>query len=155
MATASIVRGVEAGLSQRRQDRQPAHAALCDVPIVHPLADAGLDQDPPGRRLDEQAVERLGQRRIGVQLVGHERLPDDARHGPEGGAGVGREPAGLDERDAHAAAEVGLPVDAVEVRHRSARRDAPASSRLAGRAYEPPAPSGPPLTARRSRSKSR
>ena len=111
--------GLEARLAQGGQDSQSRDAALPDAPLVQPLADAGLDQDPTGWRLHEQAVERLGERVVGVQLVGHEPFPHDPRHGPEDGPGIGGEPSGLDERDAHAAAQVGLPVDACEVRHRS------------------------------------
>ena len=67
----------------------PADAALRRAVVVHALADAGLDQDAPGGRLDEQAVERLGQRGVRVELVGDEPLPHRPRHRPEDRARVG------------------------------------------------------------------
>ncbi len=137
---------IEAGLAQGRQDGQAAHPTLRDAPFVEALADARLDQHATGRRLDEQAVECLGERGIGVQLIGYERLPDRPWHRSEGRSGIGREPAGLDERDPDATAQVRLPIDAREVRHERRRVFA---------AYVPRSSSGPPLTARRSRSKSR
>ena len=91
---------VEAGRPQRGQDGLAPHAPLRPMMLVHPLADAGLDEDAPARGLDEQAVERLGERVVRVQLVGDEALPHAARHGPEERARIAREDAGLDERDA-------------------------------------------------------
>ena len=91
---------VEAGCAQRGQDGLAAHAALGSMVLVHALADAGLDEDAPARRLDEQAVERLGERVVGVELVGDEALPHDPRHRAQERAGVAREGARLDERDA-------------------------------------------------------
>ena len=60
---------IEAGLAECRHDRVAGHAPLGAAMLVHALADARLHQDAAGRRLHEQAVERLGQRRVRVQLV--------------------------------------------------------------------------------------
>ena len=75
--------GVEAGVAQRGQDRLAGHSPLCAVVLVHALADARLDQHAPGRRLDQQAVERLVQRVVGVDLRLDEALPHDRGTGPK------------------------------------------------------------------------
>jgi len=55
--------------------------------------------------------QRLEQPMLLVDLIRHEAIPEDPRHGAEERAGVGAERAGLDQRDARAAAEVACPVD--------------------------------------------
>ena len=75
--------------------------------VVDPLADPGLDEDTPARRLDEQAVEGLEESMVVVDLVGDEAVPQDPRDRPEQGPGIGPERARLDERDRGAATEVG------------------------------------------------
>ena len=91
--------GVEARVAEARQDRLAGHSPLSAVVLVHALADAGLDQHAPGGRLDQQAVERLVERVVGVDLGLDEALPHDRGTGPNDRAGVGREHAGLDQRD--------------------------------------------------------
>ena len=51
----------------------------------------GLDEDAAGRRLDQQAVERLGEAPVLVQLALGPRAPQDPGHGPEQRPGVGLE----------------------------------------------------------------
>ena len=60
----------------------------------------------PELRLDQQAVERLEQPALVVDLVLDQAVPQHPRHRPEQRPGVGPERAGLDERDPDAAAEV-------------------------------------------------
>ncbi len=88
----------------------PAHRAGL---LVDALADARLDEDPARRRLDEEAVQRLVQPVLGIDLVRCPTLPQDLRHWTEQGAGIGSERAGLDERDMDPAAEVASPVDRI------------------------------------------
>ncbi len=104
--------GIEAGRAQRRQDRLPPDASLLLVVVVHPFADTGLDEHPTRGRLHQQAVERLRQRVVGVDLVGHQALPHQPRDRSQDGAGIAGEDAGLDECDGRAAAEVIAPVGA-------------------------------------------
>jgi hypothetical protein len=109
--------GQEIRRLERRQDRRalvPAHGACL---VVDAFADARLDQDAAGRRLDQEAVERLEQAVLGIDLVGNQAVPKDPRHRPEQGAGVRPERAGLDERDPRAPAEVRQPVDRLVDRH--------------------------------------
>ena len=103
--------GVEPGQPQGRQDGLATHAALRPMVVVHALADARLHQHAPRRRLHQQAVERLREGRVGVDLVDHQALPEGARHGPEDGARVALEDTRLDERHVHPAAQVDAPVD--------------------------------------------
>ena len=77
----------------------------------------------PDRRLDQQAVERLEEAALVVDLVGDEAAPQDPRHRPEQRPGVGAERARLDQRDADAAAQVARPVDRVVHRHRATDAD--------------------------------
>ena len=74
-ATASTVSGSKPASRRAGRMGSPAHAPLGAVVVVHPLADARLHQHPPGGRLDEQAVERLGQGVVGVDLVGRPAAP--------------------------------------------------------------------------------
>ena len=48
-----------------------------------------------------------------VDLLGHERVPEDPRHRPEQRTRVGAERAGLDQGDSDAAAKLNRPVDRV------------------------------------------
>ena len=48
-----------------------------------------------------------------VDLLGHELVPEQARHRSEERAGIGAEGAGLDQRHARPAAEIDRPVDGV------------------------------------------
>jgi len=52
-----------------------------------------------------------------IDLVGDELLPQDPRHGPKQGAGIGSEGPRLDERGADPATELLAPIDAVADRH--------------------------------------
>ena len=61
----------------------------------------------------KQAIERLEEAVLVVDLVGDPAVPQQPGHGPEQRPGVGAERAGLDERDARAATEVAGPVDGV------------------------------------------
>ena len=56
--------------------------------VIEPLADPGLDHDATGRRLDQQAVERLEQPPLLVDFVRDEVAPQDPRNGTEQVAGV-------------------------------------------------------------------
>ena len=106
-------RGLKAGGLECGDDPRPLVGADRPGLVVHPLADPGLDEDTPGRRLDEQAVQRLQEAVLLVDLVGDEAVPENPRHGTEQHPGVGSERAGLDERDARSAPEVARPVDRV------------------------------------------
>ena len=106
-------RGVEAGRPERGHDPGTLHLAHVARLVVDPLTDTGLDQHPARGRLDEQAVERLEEPVLVVDLVGHEPIPEQPRHRAEQGTRVGAERAGLDERGAYAAAQVARPVDRV------------------------------------------
>ena len=87
--------------------------------VVEPLADPGLDQRRDPRRLDQQAVERLEQPPLVVDLVRDEAAPQDPRHGSEQVAGVRAERPRLDERDA----DVTAPARATSRPHRSSPSD--------------------------------
>jgi hypothetical protein len=106
-------RGVEAGSPEGRHDPRTVVGPHRPGLVVEPVADAGLDEHSPGRRLDEEAVERLEESVLAVQLSGGPAVPEEARHRPEEGARVGPEGAGLDEGDRDPAAEVAAPVDGV------------------------------------------
>src|SRR5439155_9304382 len=108
---------IEACVAERRQGRRPLVPAHRPRLLVDPLADPRLDEDPPGRRLDHQAVERLEEPVLGVDLVGDEAIPEEPRHGTEERARVRPERAGLDDRDMRSPAEIGAPVDRVVDRH--------------------------------------
>ena len=111
-------RGIEARGPQRRHDRRTLVAAhLADL-VGDALADPGLDEDAAGGRLDEEAVQRLEQAVLVVDLVGDEAVPEDPRDRPEQCPGVGPERARLDQRDAGPAAEIERPVDGVVDAHR-------------------------------------
>ena len=114
IATTSTDAGSKPAARERRHDRRAlvAHASPVFF-VVQPLADPRLDQDAPGRRLDQQAVERLEEAPVLVQLALGQRPPQDPRHGPEDRAGVRAEGARLDQGDGRAAAEVRPPVDRV------------------------------------------
>ena len=104
---------VEPGGAQRRENGLalvPAHRP--DL-VAHPFPDPCLDEDASAGRLDEQAVERLEETVVLVDLAHYEAVPEDPRHRTEQGAGVAPERAGLDERDARPPAEVGRPVNGV------------------------------------------
>ena len=51
--------------------------------FVHALADAGLDKQPAGMRLDEQAIEGLKEAMVPVDFVDHQPIPQESRHGTE------------------------------------------------------------------------
>src|SRR4029079_6793707 len=85
--------------------------------LVDPLADAGLDQDPPRGVLDQQAVKGLEDPVIGVDLVRDEIVPEEPRDRAEQGSRIGSERAGLDQRDACPPTEVRQPVDGIVDRH--------------------------------------
>ena len=96
IATTSTDRRVEARLPQRRHDRRAVVPAHRRVLVVHPLADAGLDQHAAGRRLDQQAVERLGSRRFSSSSPSAQARHRTHGTGPRSAPGVGAERAGLD-----------------------------------------------------------
>ena len=110
--------GQEARRLERRHDRRALVAAHGPGLVVDPLADAGLDQDPPGRRLDQQAVQRLEQ----TVLVRRSRRVTRRSHSTRG-TGPNSVPAS--DRNVPAwtsatrvpAAEIGPPVDRVVERH--------------------------------------
>ena len=77
----SIVSGSKPALRSAGRIGVAGHSPLGRVCSSMQLADAGLDQHAPGRRLDEQAVERLGERVVGVDLGLDQPLPHDPRHG--------------------------------------------------------------------------
>ena len=104
---------VEARVLEGRDDPRPLGGAHRAGLLVEPLADAGLDEDATGGRLDQQAVERLEEAVLVVDLVGDPAVPQQPGHRPEQRPGVRAERAGLDERNARAAAEVARPVDRV------------------------------------------
>ena len=103
---------------QRRQDPQPFVAAHGATLVADPLPYPRLHEHAPRRRLHEQAVERLQQAVILVDLAGNEVVPHHARNDAEQCPGVRAERARLDQRDARSSAEFGRPVDCVvEGRH--------------------------------------
>ena len=112
-------------IEPRHPKRGPDRGALVPphggIPGIEPLPDPRLDQHAPRRRLDQQAVERLEDAPVGVQLSLGPRAPQDPGHRPEDRSGVGAERARLHEGDGRAAAEIGLPVDGVV----DTRRQAP------------------------------
>jgi hypothetical protein len=119
--------GIESRVTEGRGDRRALVAAhLADL-VADPLADPGLDEDPAGRRLDEEAVQRLEEAMLLVDLVGDEAIPEDSRHGPEQRAGIRPKRAGLDQRNAGAAAQVGGPVDGLVDAHALTPAEAPSA----------------------------
>ena len=110
--------GREPGGLERGDDPRAFVGAHRPGLVVDPVADPRLDQHATRARLDQQAVERLEQPALVVDLVLDEAAPQDPRHRPEQRPGVGAERAGLDERDPNAATEVARPVDRVVHRHR-------------------------------------
>ena len=104
MITRSTVPGVEARVGHRRDDRLTLVAAHARDLVRDALADARLDEDAAGRRLDQQAVECLEQSMLVVDLVRDEGVPEDPRHGPEERPGVAAERSRLDQGDASPAA---------------------------------------------------
>ena len=79
-ATTSTRIGGKASLLQSRHYPRPTHAASRLAPIVHAVADPRLNEHAAGRRLDQQAVQRLGQRPIRVDFSRDELVPQDARY---------------------------------------------------------------------------
>ena len=61
--------GIEARRAHRRHDRRALVLAHRAGLLVEPLPDPRLDQHAPGRRLDQQAVERLEQPPVLVELA--------------------------------------------------------------------------------------
>ncbi len=116
---------VEARPLERRDDRRTVEHSPCPTTLIEPFADPSLHEDAAGRRLDQQAVERLEQPTVRIDLVRHELAPQDPRHRPEERARIRAERAGLDEGDPDSGAEVGRPVDGVAERH--AARVSPAN----------------------------
>ena len=125
---------VEARRAHRRHDRLALVLAHRTRLVVEPLPDPRLDEHAPGGRLDHQAVERLEQAPVLVELALRPRAPQDPRHGPEDRAGV--------------RAERARPARARPASRRRGRR----SSRPRRGSPWPSPPSAPPL---RPRSKSR
>src|SRR5206468_1747388 len=82
---------VEAGASQRGNDRVALHASDPAHLLVVALPDAGLDEDTTARRLDEQAVQGLDEAPFGIELRADEAVPEESGHRPEDRAGVGAE----------------------------------------------------------------
>ena len=109
---------IEPCRDQGRHDRRSLVAAhLADL-VADPLADPRLDEDATRRRLDQEAVECLQQAVVMIDLLGHERVPEDPRHWPEQRARVGPERSRLDQRDPDRTAELEAPVDRVVQGHR-------------------------------------
>ena len=73
MADRDGIHGVrrEPGSLERRNDPRPLIPAHLAALVADPVAYPRFDQDAPGRRLDQQAVERLQQPPIGVYLPGN------------------------------------------------------------------------------------
>ena len=119
--------------------------------VIEPFADPGFDETAPGRRLDQQAVERLEDPALVVDLIADEPVPQDPGHRPEQRPGVGPERAGLDEGDPHAATEIARPVDRFVHRHRLTCATSP-RSRVPRRSRDgtptPSAPTGPGISSR-------
>ena len=85
---------------QSREDRRTLVAAHLARLVVDPLTNPRLDEDPPGGRLDEEAVQRLEQAMIGIDLIGDEAVPQDPWHRPEQRARVRAEGPRLDPGEA-------------------------------------------------------
>jgi len=105
--------GIEARAAESRHDPQPLVAAHRTALVVDPFADPGLDQDSPGRRLDQQAVQRLEEPVLGVDLGSDPAIPEDPGHRPEQRPRVRSKGARLNESDGNTATEVAPPVDRV------------------------------------------
>ena len=113
IATTSTDSGSKPAFSRAATDPWALVGAHRPGLLVEPIADAGLDEDATRGRLDQQAVERLEEAVLVVDLVGDPAVPEQPGHRPEQRPGIGAEGAGLDERDARAASEVARPVDRV------------------------------------------
>ena len=111
---------IEAGSSQRRHDPRTLDVSHRARLVIDPLADPRLDEDASCRRLDQEAVERLEQPVLVIDLLLDEAIPEQPWDRPEQCARVGSERARLDERSADATAEVARPVDRLVQRRRSA-----------------------------------
>src|SRR5207247_6046262 len=105
--------GVEAGRPQGWLDPRALVAAHRPGLVVEPVADPGLDEDATSGRFDQEAIERLEQTVLSVDLVADPAVPQRPRHGPEQGSGIRPEGAGSDEGDGRPAAKVASPVDGV------------------------------------------
>src|ERR1019366_4115291 len=68
---------LETRLPEGRQDRIARVAPHIPGLVAQSLADPGLDQDPTGGRLDEQAVERVPQPVVEGDLVDGEPVPEN------------------------------------------------------------------------------
>ena len=82
--------------------------------LVHTFADPRFDEHAARGRLHEEAVERLVERVVGIDLGLDEALPHNFGNRPEDSPRVRSERAGLYERDSYAAAKVSAPVDRLE-----------------------------------------
>ena len=87
-------------------------ASLVDHDAGHPCARAHDQSNRArltagGRRLDQQAVERLGEGVVGVDLGLYQALPHQLGHRPEDRARIAGEGARLDQRYGHPATKVG------------------------------------------------
>ena len=109
--------GLEAGRGHRRSDRRTLVAPHRSHLVAEPRADTRLDEHPAGRRLDDEAIQRLEEPVVVIDLVGDELVPQDPRDRPEERR-VGSERPGLDQRDTGPAPEIGRPAR----RHVSRRR---------------------------------
>ena len=127
---------VEAGRSRARARSTGPRSRASPGLVVEPIADPGLDEDAAGRRLDQEAVQRLEQAVLGVDLgappSGPRGAAARARTAPRRRSGTC--PPGRGRPDA--AAQVAPPVDGVvqrtgrvsgTPRHRQRRRVGPAA----------------------------
>src|SRR4029079_11482860 len=81
--------GIETRCLQRGDDPRSLGAAHPAGLVVEAFADTGLDEDPAGRRLDQEAVQGLEEAALGVDLVADPAIPEHPRDGPEQRSGVG------------------------------------------------------------------
>jgi hypothetical protein len=105
--------GIEARGAQRAHDPRALIAPHRPALVVDPLADPGLDEDATRGGFDQEAVQRLEEPVLGIELRRDPALPEELGHGPEERPGVRTERARLDEGDADTAIEVAPPVDGV------------------------------------------
>jgi hypothetical protein len=121
-------RGIEAGLLQGRHDPRPIGRPHCPGLLVQPLADSGLDKDAATRCLDQEAVERLQEPVLGVDLLAGPAIPEEPWDRTKEGSCIRPEGPGLDERNAEPATQIAPPIDRLVQRR--------GSGSFAGRPFE-------------------
>ena len=110
---------IETGSLESRDDPRPLIATHRPALFTDTIPDSRFHEHAAGRCLDQQAVERLRDAVIVVDLVDNEFAPHHSWDRSQQGACVGTELTRLDQRDADTAAKFGRPVDGVvQGRHR-------------------------------------